>query len=67
VFDIDGLLYVPSIRMIDWSKIKFKPMTHLPYKSIKEYFEFPDKLMRDEYQKTKKDVWLAGFYSKNKD
>jgi hypothetical protein len=50
VLDDDELLKIPSRRKIDWSKIIFKPITQ-PTRSIREYFEFPDKLTRDEYQK----------------
>jgi hypothetical protein len=65
VFEIDELLKIPSIK-VDWSSIIFMPMTK-PTSNRAEFFEFPNKSMRDEYQKTNKDVWLAGFYCKNTD
>ena len=36
-----------------------------PSKNIADYFEFPNKSMRNKYKITREDVWLAGFYSEN--
>lgn len=52
-------------RNVDWNNIIFKPKAPKNYHST-EYFEFPEKWLRNEYQKTKEDVWLAGFYSEKK-
>ena len=36
-----------------------------PSKNIADYFEFPNKSMREKYKITREDVWLAGFYSES--
>jgi hypothetical protein len=48
-------------RTIDWNNIIFKPNALQNDHSTTQYFDFPEKWLRNEYQKTKEDVWLAGF------
>ena len=50
-----------KFRTVDWNNVIFKPIDQKTFYD-RAYFEFPDRIMRDEYQRTKKDVWLAGFY-----
>lgn len=48
-------------RTIDWSKIRFENPTPGQTSGFK-FYEFPTQFMREQFQKTKEDVWLAGFF-----
>ena len=58
---IDELLKMARFRTVDWSNVIFKPIAQRTFYK-RAYFEFPDRIMREEYHMTTKDVWLAGFY-----
>ena len=47
-------------KTIDWSKIRFE--STMPGKTNVKFFEFPTQFMREQFQKTKEDVWLSGFF-----
>ncbi len=52
-------------RTIDWSKIRFENPTPGQTGGYK-FYEFPTQFMREQFQKTKEDVWLAGFFINEK-